>query len=152
MRQRPVFQVGVDLLDDRVAAVGLLGLDQQQWAVGDHGVVAVEAEQLLLIRAVSRAAGLLGLRVEAFHAAHDQAAGDVVGLGSAGERGVVDLGDLCVADQALLLVVPDRVGIANRGPGSGSIRPIAAVTAGFILAVMENRTFARRAAAITWWL
>jgi len=46
----PFFQVGIDLLVDRVAAVGLLSLDQDQRAVAEHGVVAVEQEQLLLLQ------------------------------------------------------------------------------------------------------
>jgi len=65
-------------------------------------VVTVETEQLLL---TGIAGARFRLRVEAFDAAHDQAAFDVVGLASAGERRVVDLGDLRVADQALLVVV-----------------------------------------------
>ncbi len=52
MGERPLLEVGVDLLDDRVTAVCLLGLDQDQRAVGKHGVVAVEAEQLLAELAV----------------------------------------------------------------------------------------------------
>ncbi len=64
MGERPVLEIGVDLLGDRVAAVGLLGLDQDQWTVGEHGVVAVEAEQLLLTGTVNSAGAgfVLGLR------------------------------------------------------------------------------------------
>jgi hypothetical protein len=36
----------------------------------------------------------------------------VLGLGLGGERGVADLGDLGVADPALLLFVEDRVGVS----------------------------------------
>lgn len=75
---------------------------KDQRTVGEHGVVTVETEQLLL---TGIAGARFRLRVEAFDAAHDQAAFDVVGLASAGERRVVDLGDLRVADQALLVVV-----------------------------------------------
>ena len=39
--RRPVLELGDDLLDDRVAAVGLVCLDQAQGAVGDERVVAV---------------------------------------------------------------------------------------------------------------
>ena len=41
--KRTVLQIGVDLLDDRLGAVCLLGLDQDQRTVGEHGVVAVES-------------------------------------------------------------------------------------------------------------
>ena len=113
-------------------------------------LVAVEAEQLLLLTGAVNSAGAgFVLGVEAFDAAHDQPAFDVVGLASAGERRVVDLGDLRVADQALLIIVPDRVGIGDGRPIVAADAGIAAVTAGFFLAVMENRTIARRAAAIT---
>jgi len=81
-------------------------------------LVAVGSEQFLLLTGIAGAGGCLRVRVEALDAAHDQAGLDVVGFASAGERGVVDLGDLRVADQALLVVVPDRVGVADRRPGA----------------------------------
>jgi hypothetical protein len=40
----------------------------------------------------------------------------VFGFASAGERGEPDLGDLGVGHQALFLLVPDRVGVVDRGP------------------------------------
>ncbi len=49
-------------------------------------------------------------------AAHDQPGGDLLTLAAAGERGVVDLGDLGVGDPPLLGFLPDRVGILDRGP------------------------------------
>ena len=79
-------------------------------------LVAVGSEQFLLLTGIAGAGGCLGVGVEAFDAAHDQAALDVVGFASAGERGVVDLGDLRVADQALLVVVPDRIRIRDGRP------------------------------------
>ncbi len=39
MCQRAGFEVGDDLLDDRVAAVVGLGLHEGQWRVGEPGVV-----------------------------------------------------------------------------------------------------------------
>ena len=48
MGQRGVLQVGDDLLDDRVAAVGRLGLDQRGGVVGEQGVVAPRGEQRVL--------------------------------------------------------------------------------------------------------
>jgi len=48
VRQRPVVQVGEELLDDGVAAVLLLGLGEFVGAVGEDGVVAPGGEQLAL--------------------------------------------------------------------------------------------------------
>ncbi len=41
VRQGPGFEVGVDLLDDRVAAVRRLGLQHDQRRVGEHRMVTV---------------------------------------------------------------------------------------------------------------
>ena len=41
----------------------------------------------------------------------------MLGLGLAGEGGVVDLGDLRVGDPLLAVLVEDRVGVVDRGPG-----------------------------------
>ena len=49
MGQLSAAQVGVDLLDDRVRSVGLLGLHQGERAVGEHRVVALERVQLALL-------------------------------------------------------------------------------------------------------
>jgi hypothetical protein len=98
-----------------VTAVSLLCLDQDQGAVAEHRVVAVKREQLLLLSALLPR-GFDGRGVEALDATHDQAGLDVVGLASAGERQVRGLGDLGVADEALLLVVPDRVRIGDGRP------------------------------------
>jgi len=46
--QGAVIPVGEDLLDDGVVAVLSLGLDQLEWRAGEDGVVAPEAEQLVL--------------------------------------------------------------------------------------------------------
>lgn len=46
--QGAVPQVGDDLFDDRVAAVGGLRLHERELAVSERGVVAVDGEQLAL--------------------------------------------------------------------------------------------------------
>ena len=53
MGEWAVLQLGDDLLDDGVVAVG--GLGGQHWlgAVGEHGVVAVDREQLALLAGLS---------------------------------------------------------------------------------------------------
>jgi hypothetical protein len=48
----PVVEVGVDLLDDGVAAVVALGLDGLERGVGEDGVAAPGGEQLALPRGV----------------------------------------------------------------------------------------------------
>jgi len=58
----------------------------------------------------------LRTRVQAFHAAHDQPSSDLLGLGPAGERSVVDLGDLRIRDPSLLGFLPDGVRILDRCP------------------------------------
>ena len=65
VRQWPVDQVGEDLFDHGVAAVLGLGLGQPERAVGEHRVIAVDGEQLVLALGG-------GLGVEPAHAAHDQ--------------------------------------------------------------------------------
>ena len=102
-------EVGDDLLDDGVAAVGRLGLEHDQWGVGEDAVVAVGREQLSL--AVGDGRG-----VEAFDPADDQPGADVVGFAAGRERGEGDFGDFGVGDEPLLVVVPDRVRIPDRGP------------------------------------
>jgi hypothetical protein len=58
------------------------------------------------------------VRVQAADPAHDQPGGDMLGAAAAGERGEGGLGDLAVGDQAWLVVVPDRVGVVDRGVGA----------------------------------
>jgi len=48
VRERGVFEVGDDLFDDGVVAVGGLGGEHRFGAVGEHCVVAVAGEQLVL--------------------------------------------------------------------------------------------------------
>ncbi len=95
MRERPVLQVGDDLLDDRVAAVVGLGGEHRQGRVGEHGVVAPGGEQLAL-----RVHGDV-VRVGVTDPAHDQPSGDVLCLRAGDERGERHLGDLGVTDPLL---------------------------------------------------
>ena len=104
MCDRSVLQVGDDLLDDRVAAVCLLGLQHRQGAVGEHRVMPVDGEQRVLIR-----------RVDVRDAAHDQPGGGLLVLGQRDKGREADLGHLCVADPRLSGLVPDGVGVLDRG-------------------------------------
>src|SRR5262245_29319211 len=73
---------------------------------GERAVVAPHGEQFAL-----RVNGAL---VEIRDAPHDQPCGDVVA--GAFERGVGDLGDLGAGDEALLLVVQDRLRVLDLDP------------------------------------
>ena len=108
--QRGVLEVGNDLLDDGVSAVG--GLSVHHWlrVIGEYRVIAVDGEQLVL--PIAR-----GGRVESTNPAHDQPGGDVLGAAPSGERGKGHLGHLSVGNPALLIFVIDRVGVADRHPG-----------------------------------
>src|SRR5664280_1345602 len=76
-------------------------LDQRERAVGEHGVVAVDREQLALPVTAGNRRGGLGGRVQAFHPAHDQPAADVVGGAPGDERGERHLGGGGVAGPAV---------------------------------------------------
>ena len=106
--QGSVDQLGVELFDDGVVAVVGLGLQGGERAVGEHGVVAPGRAEL----------GLPGrdLRGQPADPTHDQLRGDRL-LTPGRERGVVDRGDLGVGDPALLVVVPDRLRVADTHPG-----------------------------------
>ena len=108
MGQRPFFEFGDGLLDDRVVAVAFVGLDHAQRAVGDERVVAVGGEQFALLGSV-RCQLLM-----AFDAAHDQPAVHVLALLPAGERGERHFGDLGIGDPALLGLLPDRLRVFDR--------------------------------------
>jgi hypothetical protein len=62
----------VDLLDDRVGAVAGLGLEHRVRRVGEHGVMAVDGEQLVLLTGRS-VLTVNGCGVEALDPPHDQA-------------------------------------------------------------------------------
>jgi hypothetical protein len=101
-----VDEFGKDLLDDRVAAVVFFGLDQDERAVGEDGVVTPDREQHTLL--VHCGLPLVG------RAAHDQPGGDLPA--GAGERGVGGLGDLGSGDEPLLVSVPYRVRVGALDP------------------------------------
>ena len=89
----PVVEVVEELLDDSVAAVLLLGLDELERGVGEDGVVAPGREQLALPGC--------RLRVLVADAPDDEPGGDVQFLLLGGERRVSGLGDLGVGDPAV---------------------------------------------------
>jgi hypothetical protein len=135
---RPVFEVGDDLFDDRVRAVRCFGGGHRQRAVGEHGVVAVGGEQFALVG-----------RVEVFDPAHDQPGGDLFGFGPGAERGVGNFGDFRVGYPPLLLFVEDRVGVFDGGPRVGFDGGDRLADRRFWRAVTEKRVLWRMAAAMT---
>ncbi|MCP6134171.1 hypothetical protein NL393_33865, partial [Klebsiella pneumoniae] len=80
MRQRPVLELGDDLLNQGVVAVTLIGLHHGQGAVGDEGVVAVGREQLALLGPVA------GEWLESLDPADDQPAVHMLRFAATGER------------------------------------------------------------------
>jgi hypothetical protein len=138
--ERAAGDVGEDLLHDGVVAVVPLGLDELKRRVGEHGVVAPGGEQLVLPGGC--------LLVQVADLADDQPGGDGLAL-LRRERGVGDLGDLGVRYPAAQLVVPDRAGIPDRGPGVLAMAAIAARMLAFMGAVTENRPPLRRIAPVT---
>src|SRR6478752_2811528 len=108
MSQGGVFEVGVHLLDDRVAAVGLVGADGVQVGGGEKRVEAPHVKQ----GGLPVAAGL----VEVGDAAHHQAARDLLGGLSGAERGERNLGDLGPRDPLLGGFVVEGVGVFDGYP------------------------------------
>ena len=100
---------------------------RQRQPVGEHRVVPVGGEQLALV-----------VRVHVLHTAHDQPGRDVLGLGSRGERGVADLGDLRVTDPLLGVLVEDGVGVVDRIQAWSPMLEIALRTDLSCRAVMEK--------------
>ncbi len=95
MREGGVFQVGVDVLDDRVPVVGFVRGDRVEdcWVGGgEEGVEAPHVEQAVLTRSAVHLGGQL--RDSAYH----QPAGYLFGLRACRERGERDLGDLGSGD------------------------------------------------------
>ena len=82
VRQGRVFEVGVDLLDDRVAAVGLVGANGVQVAGGEERVETPGAEQGAL--------AVVAAGVEVGDAAHRQPTGSKLGGLSGAKRGERD--------------------------------------------------------------
>ncbi len=143
MSQGGILEVGVDLLDDRVSAVGFVRGDGVQGAGREERVEPPRVEQ----------GGLPGngFGVEVRYPADDEAAQDLLTLLPRGERGEADLGDLGAGDPpsgwssntafGYLIVVHASVGIV-------------AITALMCLVcrtVIDTAAFARRAAARTLW-
>ena len=102
MRERPVGDVGEDLLHDRVVAVLSLSLQELERGVSEERVVAPGGEQLVLARG--------GLLVQVADPADDQPRGDRLAF-LRRERRVLRLRDLGVGDPGAQLVIPDRPGI-----------------------------------------
>ena len=134
-----MFEIGDDLLDDGMVAVGGFGVEHRFGVVGKHRVIAVGGEQLVL-------PGGCGGGVEPADPPDDQSGADPLGFATAGERGERRFGDLGIGNPALFLFVVDRIRVADRYP-RGLVDPgDRLVTAGVSRAVMENRASARRAA------
>ena len=101
MRERPGFEVGVDLLDDRVSAVGLVrhhGVHVVRVGRGEERVVPPGVEQCRLLRLC---------RVQVGDPADHQPSRDAFGFLAGAERGEVDLGDLGFGDQLACGFVTD---------------------------------------------
>lgn len=124
MCQRSAAQVGVDLLDAGVPAVGLLGLDQAERAVGQHRVVVAAINStcapLSWPAPSAPALPLLGVLVVGLRRLTRRTSSRAVMcsfFAAAGERGQRHCGDLGVADDLPGLFVPYGVGILDRRPG-----------------------------------
>jgi hypothetical protein len=104
----------MDLLDDRVAAVGLVGCDcVEEVGVGggEEGVEPPGVEQGVL------AGGLVLLGVEVRDPADYEPVGHLLGLLLRSERGERHFGDLGTGDPLLRLFIEDEIGVLDRGPG-----------------------------------
>jgi len=133
----------VDLLDDRVAAVGRNGCDGVEHlgvGGGEERVEPPEVEQSVL--PVSKV--LFG--VEVGDSAHHEPAVDVVGLLLWSERDERGLGDLGAGDPAAGSLVEDRVGVLDGGPRVVGIDSIAALTRWSIRTVTKTAAPPARAA------
>ena len=108
MRQRRVFQIGADLLDDRVATVCLISGDGVQGAGGEERVEPEWGEEGSL--------PVGGILVQLGNAAHDQRAHDLVGLLLRGERGEGHIVDFRGGHPPARFFVPDRVRVFDRRP------------------------------------
>ena len=108
VRQRGVLQIGVDLLDDRVATVCLISGDGVQGAGGEERVEPVRVEEGSL--------PVGGVLVQLGDAAHDKPAHDLVGFLLRGECGEGHFGDFRGGHPPACFFVPDRVGVFDRRP------------------------------------
>lgn len=107
VRQGAVFELGDDLLDDRVPAVGSVGADRVEGGVRDERVVPPGREQLALPGRGGRCGA------QPLDASHDQPAGDLLGLRAGGERDELDLRDLPAAAQLTAAAVPSRTAASS---------------------------------------
>jgi hypothetical protein len=148
VRQRPVLQVGDDLLDDGVRPVSGLGLQHRRRAVGEHRVVPVGGEQLTLLASPSLVRGV-GLsrrtRRTMSRAVTCSASGRPVN--AVNGTSATSASETHRPSAWSQTACGYRIGVH---PVSG-MRPIAATTCGVIRAVTENRAPPRRTAAITAW-
>nr|WP_284285202.1 hypothetical protein [Arsenicicoccus piscis] len=109
MRERSVLELGDDLFDDRVVAVGGIGVHDGQGRVRGERVMPPRGEQLAL-------PGDRGGGVEPGYPAHHEPAGHLSSLGVGGERGEPRLSDLRLGHPPVLVLVPDGAGVLDRGP------------------------------------
>src|SRR6476469_4465920 len=108
MSQGGVFEVGVEVVEDRVAAVGLVGADGVKGGGGGRRVEAPHVTQ----GGLPVAGGL----VVVGDAAHHQAARDLLGGLSGAERCERNLGDLGPRDPLLGGFVVEGVGVFDGYP------------------------------------
>src|SRR5216684_1779037 len=90
-------------------AMVLLGLEGRERGVGEHGVITPDGKQLVL--------AFGGGAVAVFDPADDQPGGDGLPL-LRDEGGVFRLGHLRLRHPGPQLIIPDRAGVADRGPGA----------------------------------
>ena len=122
MGQRAVLEIGIDLFDDRMLAMGLTGRDGVQVACREERVKAVRVEEgrLFLVR----------FMVQFGDPSHDQAAFDAFGFLAGTERGEGGFGDLGGRNPGAGVLVSDRVGVVDRGPLVGGDRGDRALDSG----------------------
>ena len=112
VRQRGGFQVGVDVLDDRVRPVGFVRCHGVVFLYGCGGEERVESPGIEQAPLPVR-----GFRVQIGDATHYEPARHLLVLLLRGECGEVDLGDFGAGDPSFGVFVVDRVGVVDRGPG-----------------------------------
>src|SRR6478735_7380159 len=108
MSQGRVLQVSMNLLDDGVAAVGLVGGDGIEGGGGEERVEPPGVEE--------RGLPGVGARVEVGDAAYHQPARDPLGGLAGAKRGESDLGDLSARDPLPGGFVVDGIGVLDGYP------------------------------------
>ncbi len=114
VRQRGVLQVGVDLLDDRVPAVGLVRGDGVERSAGS--AVVKNAWNRHTSNRVSCPAALFVSALKSGIRRTTSRPGTWSAFFLRGERGEGDLGDLGPGDPPAGGLVEDGVGVLDRGP------------------------------------